>query len=225
MRGFEFTANQKLALWILIGLSAIGLAVVYGKHGRGTDGEVVLREPGNQAVVYDSDRIPISKAGSSDVVFHVTGRVRNPDVYELPRGSRVRDAIEVAGGAAEGADLEALNLAARIEDGARLHVPPAVLGPAGISTARGERKASAPRSDASRSPTGGKLNKPGEGLVHINSATSDELQRLPGVGPVIAKRIVEYRRRVGRFVKPEQLMDVKGIGPKTFEKMRPFVTL
>ncbi len=224
MRGFEFSSNQKLVLWSLIGLSAIGLAVAYSKHNQATSGEVVLREPGSRVALSDSDGIPVSKARPSDVMFHVTGCVKNPEVYELPRGSRVRDAIEAAGGAAENADLEVLNLAALIKDGAKIHVPPAV-EPSMGSTTRGDGKAATTQASASGSAKSGKLKNPGEGLVHINSATSDQLQRLPGVGPVIAGRIVEYRRRVGKFVRPEQLMDVRGIGPKTFEKMRPFVTL
>ena len=233
MGGFEFSNNQKLALYALIGLSAIGLSVSYARNSlRSTAGEVVLREPAQgtstRMIASDSDSMPASNSrkGSAKVIFQVAGCVKAPNVYSLPAGSRVADAVKAAGGAKDNADLQAINLAAKIEDGARIYVPSVqeaktgLLGPfvsAGASSSSPPEKASA--------PTGGKLKTPGEGLVHINSAKSEELQRLPGVGPATARKIIEYRARLGQFARPEQLIDVRGIGPKTFEKMRPFVAL
>ena len=230
--GLEFNRNQKLALYVLIGLCVIGVSYSHIASSRSRSSEeIVLRENGPEQGVQveaaDSDRPPtlseLRNAGK--VVCHVTGCVKKPGVYTLQNGQRVVDAIHAAGGPKSDADLQTLNLAARVEDGSRIELPSvqetrqrlagALLShvPKGSSTGR-----------RSTSPTG-KLVAPGEGVVHINSAAAEELQRLPGVGPATAEKIIEYRRTSGGFSRPEQIMDVKGIGPKKYEKMRPFVAL
>ena len=222
----EFTRNQKWALLALIGLSAIGLSVNLARQSSRSDESILIEEPSNGGAARvrtsDSDQMPVGGARnrSGEVVFQVVGCVNAPGVYRLPWGSRVYEAIQAAGGARPDADASSINLAAKIEDGARINVPakvamrPAI--PGGVQSAA----ASAIPASAS-----GKLKTPGEGTVNINSASVEELQRLPGVGPVTAQTIMDYRRQIGRFTTCEQLMDVKGIGPKKLEKMRPFVSL
>ncbi len=236
MLGVEFNRNQRLALWTLIGLSAIGFSFVQLKDlTRFSSGEVVIREP-SESSIDANNKSSESFAGDTNpyagkVVFQVAGCVKKPGVYQLPVGERVIKAILAAGGPKENADLQAINLATKIEDGSRIYVPSIE-----ETRYRIEQEVEYPKlSDktklnglASRSKaigSGSKLRIPGEGIVHINSADVEELQRLPGVGPATAEKILEYRSRVGKFTQPEQLMDVKGIGPKTFEKMRPFVAL
>jgi competence protein ComEA len=230
--GIEFNKEQKLVLYVLIGLSAIGIS--YNHAGNTVaSGEVVLREPGQGArprvAATDSDSIPTSNPqySTGKVVFQVVGCVNKPGVYSLPIGSRVIDAVGTAGGAKQGADLQTINLAAKVEDGSRISVPSVYETRPMGGNARGVAlRALSQGNGGGGSRSGGdKLRTPGEGLVHINSAAVDELQRLPGVGPVTAEKIIEYRRQVGKFARPEQLMDVRGIGPKKFEKMRPFVAL
>ena len=229
MTGFDFTRNQKLALYVLIGLSAIGLSVTHVRNSLGGGGEVVLREPGApgspRTVAADSDPMPGygPSASTGRAVFQVAGCVNRPGVYSLAEDKRILDAISAAGGAKPNADLQALNLAAKIEDGSRIYVPPkgetgvpiriTTLKPAGET----HRRASGSSSD--------KLRNPGEGVVRINTADAGELQRLPGVGPSTAEKIIDYRAQIGRFTSVEQLDDVKGIGPKKLGKMRPFVAL
>lgn len=135
------------------------------------------------------------------IVVHVAGMVASPGVYELPDGSRVKDAIEAAGGAVEGADLDALNLAALISDGEKIFVPKP-----GETIAANEAGSS-------------------QGRININSASQAQLEELPGIGPVIAARIVEYRQQHGPFKSIKQLMEVQGIGAKTFEALRDFITV
>jgi competence protein ComEA len=231
MSRLEFTRNQKLALVAIIGLIAIAVSIKLARNaGSASYYGVVLKEPGQggdgvDVVTSDSDSAysPSKRAGK--VVFQVAGCVKSPGVYTLPTGSRIIDGINTAGGAKADADLESLNLAATIEDGSKIYVPPT----AASSASSAPRPTSAPagktRKSSSRSSAVVKLRNPGDGVVHINSADANELQRLPGVGPSTAQRIMEYRAQVGHFTRVDQLDDVKGIGPSKLEKMRPFIAL
>lgn len=233
MFGVEFNSNQKLAILVLFGLAVIGLSSAHlSRAPLRTSNEISIEEPGSDGATVtadDSDSMPHTAAirNAGKVVCHVAGCVKNPGVYTLQYGERVIDAIGAAGGPTADANMQALNLAAKVEDGSKIEVcslrDTAAVAPlaAGKATFASARRSS----EGSSSGSGEKLRVPGEGLVRINSADIEELQRLPGVGPATAEKIVDYRKAIRKFTSPEQLMDVKGIGPKTFEKMRPFVAL
>jgi competence protein ComEA len=135
---------------------------------------------------------------------YVSGAVVRPDVYDLPPGSIVKDAILAAGGATEDADLDCINLALPLSDAVHVYVP-----------RYGE--ASPPAPDLGSS-------SPGGGMVNLNTASVAELETLPGIGPVLAQRIVEYRQTHGRFQVIEGVMEVPGIGPATFEEIRDLIS-
>ncbi len=143
------------------------------------------------------------------VVVHVAGAVAQPGVYHLPPGSRVVDALEAAGGALPDAALDALNLAQPVEDGQRLWVP--VRGEPTPTTALSQRETPTPEASSSRL------------RLDLNTATAQELEALPGIGPVLAQRIVAYRAQYGPFRTVEDLLAVRGIGPVLLEKIRPYV--
>lgn len=158
------------------------------------------------------------------VLVHVAGRVRRPGVYELTAGARIADALEQAGGGRSGADLDALNLAAKLTDGEQILVarrgrpttaaaPTAGQGAAGAST---PAVATAPGAAASGAAGA---------TVNVNEADATQLEALTGVGPAIAAKIVDYRTQNGPFASVEDLTQVSGIGPKTLEGMRAQVTL
>ena len=138
------------------------------------------------------------------ILVDVAGWVRDPGVYTFEEGSRVIDAIDAAGGARPGAVLQSLNLAAPLVDGTQVLVP-----------REGEAGAVAP-------PAGGVS---AGGLVNVNTATTTELEELPGIGEVIAQRIVEYRTANGPFASVDQLLDVSGIGDAILESIRELVTV
>lgn len=155
---------------------------------------------------------------SGSVLVHVVGQVRKPGVVRLPAGSRVDDAIKAAGGATPAADLAAVNLARPVGDGEQVHVPKpgetpspvpnAITGGSGAATGGG-------------APAGGAAAGP----VDLNTATEADLDGLPGVGPVLASRILQWRTTNGRFTSVDDLGEVSGIGDKLLEQLRPLVTV
>jgi competence protein ComEA len=187
---------------------------------------------------------------SPEIVVHVTGAVQSPGVYRLSPDARIQDAIEKAGGAGARADVHLLNLAAKIRDGQQIHVPSASLpqaassradvrqlnpstGSAGASPSpsvpplkRGGSEAEGRDSPAPTNQASTNEPPPTEGaLINLNTATSEQLQTLPRIGPVAAQRIIEYRETYGPFSTIEELTKVKGIGEKTLEKIRHLVVV
>ena len=150
---------------------------------------------------------PASASPSPELVVlvDVAGWVRRPGVYEFTEGARVIDAIDAAGGARSGALLEALNLAAPLTDGIQILVPRE--GQEGVAPAP---------------VTGGAV---AGGLVNVNSAIATELEELPGIGEVIAQRIIDYRTENGPFATVDELLDVSGIGDAILESIRELVTV
>ncbi|WP_242652730.1 ComEA family DNA-binding protein [Intrasporangium flavum] len=151
---------------------------------------------------------------AATLVVHVVGQVNRPGLVRLAPGSRVADAITAAGGARRGADLSALNLARLVVDGEQVHVPrpgEAVTAGAGRAAASGG--------------TGDAGGGSGGALVSLNTADLAALDTLPGVGPVLAQRILDWRTEHGRFTSVDELGEVSGIGDKLMERLRPKVTL
>jgi competence protein ComEA len=158
-----------------------------------------------------TERIALSSPGGSSsrrpIFVHVAGAVRHPGLYELPDGSRVNDAVRAAGGPAKDADLDALNLAAKVKDGDKVLVPAKGAGPdAQVPTAGG------PAAGASA-------------VINLNTATLDQLETLPGVGPATAQKIIAYRSDHGGFRSVDDLLNVPGIGPRKLDQIRPHVTV
>ncbi len=159
-----------------------------------------------------------------DLLVHVTGAVEKPGLYKLPPGSRVNDAIERAGASPE-ADLSGLNLAARLKDEHKLIVPslaPQTDPNETMPLAAGSVAVTAPL-PAGKSPqqTVAKTN----GKVNINTAEISELDSLPGIGPALAERIIQYRQANGPFQSPQDLMNVSGIGEKKFADLEQLITV
>ncbi|MDQ4501115.1 helix-hairpin-helix domain-containing protein [Sinomonas sp. ASV322] len=154
--------------------------------------------------------------GGGLLVVHVAGAVGRPGVVRLPRGSRVHEAIAAAGGAAEGADPNRLNLAAALEDGSRVVVPR-------VGEPSEPESAAEPGRARDAVPTAGAT--PSRGTINLNRATAEDLATLPRVGPVLAQRIVQYRTQHGRFGSVNDLDAVPGIGPAMLESLRPHVSV
>ncbi|WP_425861575.1 helix-hairpin-helix domain-containing protein [Arthrobacter sp. TWP1-1] len=158
--------------------------------------------------------LPGDSSPGSSVVVHVVGAVKNPGVFTLAQGSRVFQAIDAAGGALPDAGLSALNLAAPLSDGGQILVPTK------------EEAASMAVPGVGTGPESGAVpGAQGEGLVNLNTATAADFEALPGVGPVLAERIVAWRTDHGSFSSVEGLNAVTGIGPKLLAGLRDLVTV
>ncbi|KJK12439.1 competence protein ComEA [Terrabacter sp. 28] len=152
------------------------------------------------------------------MVVHVVGQVLRPGLVRLRAGARVADAIKQAGGARAGADLSALNLARPVTDGEQIRVPRP-----GESAATGTGAGSG--GGSAGSATGGGAGASSGAPVSLNAADTAGLDALPGVGPVLAQRIIDWRAEHGRFTSVDELGEVSGIGDKLLARLRPLVTL
>ncbi len=149
------------------------------------------------------------------VRVHVTGRVKQPGVYTLPRGARGVDAIQAAGGITPGAVLEELNLASVLEDGARLDVPSTA------APAKPMAVAPPPRRRAARSAS----RPASKAVIALNQASLEQLDSLPGIGRSLAEEILRYRQQKGAFRSLDELKEVPGIGERRFERLAPLLKL
>jgi competence protein ComEA len=154
---------------------------------------------------------PRATATLASIIVDVRGAVNKPGVYTLPLGSRMQDALAQAGDVQSNADTRGLNLARKLNDGEQIYVP-----------AVGEATPVPTKSTVSGAPT---ATKAPIGKININTATIAELDMLPGIGPAIAQRIVDYRTQNGDFKKIDDLKKVRGIGDVLFDQIKDLITL
>jgi competence protein ComEA len=162
---------------------------------------VVARNPSGEAVILRP--VPTEKP----IIVYITGAVPRAGVYALPQGARVQDAISAAGGFLAEAEKSQINLAALLEDGEKLDIP-YVEGASPVLATPG--------------PT---IVAVTTDLININTASSAELEALPGIGPTTAQKIIAYREQNGPFINTEDIINVSGIGPGTYERIKDLITV
>lgn len=203
--------HRHIVFVILLLIASIGAVIFYLRQPASEPVEVV---PVIAATVTVAP--PTPSPTPSPVRVYVSGAVVKSDVYILPEGSIVKDAILAAGGFAAGADRERINQALELKDQQQIHVPrlgeetsqPLIQG--GMD----ERTISTSSTDLTTA-----------GPVNINTATLDQLDDLPGIGPAIAQRIIEYRENIGGFKSVDQVTEVNGIGTAVFDKIKELITV
>jgi competence protein ComEA len=200
MRMPSISRGRALAYVVVL----LAVLVLAGRFAFGAQTKPAARDAPAQPVM----RLQADEPPARDLLVHVVGAVARPGLYRLPEGSRVDDALTKAGGPQPKAALELLNLAAPLADGQQVVVP-----------AKGDAAAGAAAGAA-----GSALGAP-QSKVHLNSASLEELDTLPGVGPVTAQRILDYRTENGAFQSVEELDAVPGIGPARLEQLLPLVDL
>jgi competence protein ComEA len=207
----EALGGRRRDAWLVVAIIAVVVLGALALRSRSVPAQVAPPSTSSDADTRGPATQPtsaaVSPAPQGVVLVHVAGAVRRPGLYELPLGARIADAVKAARGPRRGADLDAINLAEAVADGAKVEVPrrgSAVAPAAGVPM-------------ASPSPTAA--------LVNINQADQVELETLPGIGPVTATAILDYRSEIGAFSSVEQLLDVSGIGPVTLENVRPYISI
>ncbi|WP_307847138.1 ComEA family DNA-binding protein [Streptomyces sp. F63] len=211
---------RTLAALAVVLVVAVGFAAHHFWTGRPATVRVPAAEPagaaGPAALPEATDPAPpasvpgpVRPGGDRAVVVDVAGKVRKPGIRRLPAGSRVADALEAAGGVRPGTDTTGLNRARVLTDGEQI-----VVGGPAAAPGTGGAAAGAPGPAA-----GGAAAGP----VSLSTATLEQLDGLPGVGPVLARRILEHRDRQGGFASVDQLREVNGIGDRRFADIQPLV--
>jgi competence protein ComEA len=189
---------------VVYGAVAVALLLVGARaiRAEGGDGESFAVADGgsfaDSSGESDGGSFTVSGQGS-DLVVDVTGAVERPGVYRLPAGARVNDAVKRAGGATARAELEAINLAARLADGQQVVVPELAPGGVGVAAVGAGSE---------------------EGPISLGTATVEQLDTIDGIGPVTAQDIIEFRDEHGGLASVDQLDQVSGIGPATMESLR-----
>jgi competence protein ComEA len=188
--------NQWLERHRTLVLGAVGLLIVGGTLA------VLIRWRPPERITIEP---PAATATPQPIQVYVSGAVAHADVYELPPDSIVRDALDAAGGAVADANLDAVNLARPLSPGDQVYVPRVGEAVAPVSQ------------------EGGQAAPAASGPVNINTADQAALESLPGIGPALAQRIIEYREANGPFAAIEDIQNVSGVGPATFEGFRELI--
>jgi competence protein ComEA len=210
--------RPRLAVYVALGVVVCFLGARYLSaqvtHGDPGEAVGVSAAPDGRASAAKpppAASVRVDRAGGGRVTVHVAGAVRRPGVYQLSGGARVDDALRRAGGPRRHADLTAVNLAAKLEDGRQVLIPQRGAAPAAASATAG----ASPGAPAAAPPQ----------PVNLNTASLEQLDTLDGVGPGLAKRILDYRQQHGGFNRIEELGEVPGIGAKRLATLGPLVTV
>jgi competence protein ComEA len=216
--------------WLAVGAAAaaLTLGMMLPRPG-GTSHAVAVADatvPPQLVRPSDDIGVPATASSASEMAIYVCGAVKNPGVYMFAPGKRVVDAIARAGGALADADIEQINLAQPLNDAMKVIVPrkgqvlaiETATSPDSTALGGGHHRHSRGGSRGAHKLTAGQT-------LDVNTASSEELVQLPGVGPSLAQRIVDYRLANGPFQTVDDLQNVPGIGPSKFDRLAPFVRL
>ena len=209
----EFLKERKIVVVIII----LAVALLSWKIYSSNSGFEELDS--NEIMASNTSKEESTEEESEEmIVVHITGEVKKPGVVKTKEGSRIEDIIEAAGGLTENADITDVNLAYTVEDGVKIRIP--------SNNDETDAKENYISEDAgekiiiSDEETSSKAS-----VVNINNATQEQLEELPGIGPSIASRIVEYRTKNGKFKTVEDIKNVTGIGDSKYEKIKELIKL
>lgn len=216
--------NQTKGVIILIILALVGGGIYYFFVVRDEGVDIENLSERNVLIPYDDgnnvNEIAETAEETKKIVVDVAGEVKKPGVIELDEGSRIKDAIELAGGVTNKADTSDMNLAYKLEDGMKIKVPSKKIN-AGKTVdvyASTDAGIGVKTQESSASDINNKTK-----IININTASQKELETLPGVGSATASKIIKYREEKGKFKKKEDIKNVSGIGDSKYEKLKDYI--
>ena len=197
----------------------IMLVIIYVLYKNFTKDNYELTDLENDVVSSNEENTGnIEEKTNNKIVVHIAGCIQKEGIYEMPENSRINDCIQLAGGLTEEADITNINLAEVIEDGIKIYIPQKGEN----STQIGDNDIQKSKNDLNMNAgTNLKLNE--KNIVNINTASQTELETLPGIGPSIALKIVDYRYQNGKFKSIEDIKKVSGIGDSKFYKIKDLI--
>ena len=220
----RFNKKQKIIIGIFIVVVAI-VAIYYSyKQENNFLEETENLEIENQAKEGAEESEETTE--KEKIIVHISGAVQNEGIVELESGSRVADAIEKAGGLKENAYMDEINLAYQLEDGEKIHIPTVEEQKEKENQESKVENESGTGSDGTTSrSSNSSINNGSQTKININTATEEELDTLPGIGPSTATKILDYRKEKGKFKTIEEIKEVSGIGESKYEKIKDRITV
>jgi len=206
---FNLSNQEKITIILLLIVIIVGAGMVLYKNINNEENFII----NNASNI--SENNPAIQIEIPPVIFHIAGAVKNPGVYQLKSTDRIVDAVKIAGGVAEEANLDSINLAALLKDGQKIIVPYKTYSETGKEINTNTYNNTESMYSSSSDSTSAKIN--------INTADANMLQTLSGIGPVLSERIIEYRNQNGFFGVIDDIVDVSGIGEKKFEGIRELI--
>ena len=206
---FNLSNQEKITIILLLIVIIVGAGMVLYKNINNEDNFII----NNASNI--SENNPAIQIEIPPVIIHIAGAVNSPGVYQLKSTDRIVDAVKIAGGAAEEANLDSINLAALLKDGQKIIVPYKTYSETGKEINTNTYNNAESMYSSSSDSTSAKIN--------INTADANMLQTLSGIGPVLSERIIEYRNQNGFFGVIDDIVDVSGIGEKKFEGIRELI--
>ena len=209
--------QKKIILVILLIIALITYYYLYTKNN--------TEEINNENLEITNNETQEESKEEEKIVVHITGAVNKEGIVELQEGARIADAIEKAGGTKENADIKNINLATILEDGMKVHIPTIEETRANNENIESsENFANSQVTTTTQIPTTSSNTKK-QGKININTATEEELDTLPGIGPSTAAKIIDYRKENGKFKSIEEIKEVRGIGDAKYEKIKELIII
>ena len=211
----NLTKKQKIIAIAIAGIVLIGIMYfIYNKNQVKEDINIENEILVNNVITNENN------TNDDIVIIHITGSVKNPGIVKLKEGSRIEDAIESAGGLTENADITKVNLAYVVEDGTKIKIPSASEEDIGDEDIIDSKSGDNIIIEENAVPSNNSTQ-----TININKATEKEFETLPGIGPSLASKIIEYRNQNGKFESIEDIKNVNGIGDNKYEKIKDLITV
>lgn len=201
---FNLSNQEKITIIFLLIVIIIGIGIILYKNFNNED-NLAINSPSNFSENNIAEKIEVPS-----VIIHISGAVKNPGVYKLKSIDRVVDAVKIAGGITERANPDAINLAALLKDGQKIIIPYKISNQVTVESDKNIEEVYS----SSSSPSD---------QININTADDNTLQSLPGIGPVLSQKIIDYRNQNGLFEVIDDIKDVSGIGEKKFEGIKDLI--